>query len=129
MLDGEMVLMVDGQPDKTVKSGESYQVPPGAIHDAKIGPNGAKVIATYVVEKGRPLASRSSICINHAMAARYEPASQPTSRGHDGIVPVICPTRQMVSEHPRATPAVAGYVAWGCFRYFVWALSEASGRT
>ena len=48
MLDGEMVLMVDGQPDKTVKSGESYQIPPGAIHDAKTGPNGAKVIATYL---------------------------------------------------------------------------------
>jgi len=57
MLDGEMVLMVAGQPDKTVKSGESYQVPPGAIHDAKTGPNGAKVIATYVIEKGKPLAS------------------------------------------------------------------------
>jgi quercetin dioxygenase-like cupin family protein len=57
MLDGEMVLMVTGQPDKTVKTGESYQVPPGAIHDAKTGPNGAKVIATYVVEKGKQLAS------------------------------------------------------------------------
>lgn len=57
MLDGEMVLMVDGQPDKTVKSGESYQLAPRVIHDAKAGPNGAKVIATYVVEKGKPLAS------------------------------------------------------------------------
>lgn len=57
MLDGEMVLIVAGQPDRIVKSGESYQVPPGAIHDAKTGPNGAKVIATYVVEKGKPLAS------------------------------------------------------------------------
>src|SRR5215204_3463084 len=33
MLDGEMVLMVDGQTDKTVKSGESYQIPSGAVHD------------------------------------------------------------------------------------------------
>jgi quercetin dioxygenase-like cupin family protein len=57
MLEGEMVLMVQGQPDKTVKSGESYQIPPGAVHDAKTGPQGAKVIATYVVEKGKPLAS------------------------------------------------------------------------
>ena len=57
MLDGEMVLMVDGQPEKTVKTGESYQIPPGAIHDAKAGAKGAKVIATYVVEKGKPLAS------------------------------------------------------------------------
>jgi hypothetical protein len=56
------VLMVDGQPDKTVKSGESYQIPPGAVHDAKTGPNDAKVIATYVVEKGkhRPAGPRLS---------------------------------------------------------------------
>jgi quercetin dioxygenase-like cupin family protein len=57
MLDGEMVLLIDGQPEKTVKAGQSYQVPPGAVHDARTGPNGAKVIATYVVEKGKPLAS------------------------------------------------------------------------
>jgi quercetin dioxygenase-like cupin family protein len=57
MLEGQMELLVEGQPAKTVKAGESYQVPPGAIHDAKTGANGAKVIATYVVEKGKPLAS------------------------------------------------------------------------
>jgi quercetin dioxygenase-like cupin family protein len=57
VLDGEFILMVEGQPDKTVKAGESYKVPPGVIHDAKTGTNGAKVIATYVVEKGKPLAS------------------------------------------------------------------------
>ena len=54
---GEMVLFVEGQPEKTVKAGQSYQVPPGAVHDAKTGPSGAKVVATYVVEKGKPLAS------------------------------------------------------------------------
>jgi len=57
MLEGEMVLLVNGQPEKTVRVGESYQVPSGAIHDARTGPQGAKVIATYVVEKGKPLAS------------------------------------------------------------------------
>ena len=57
MLEGEMTLMVAGQPDKVVKAGESYVVPPGAVHDAKTGAAGAKVIATYVVEKGKPLAS------------------------------------------------------------------------
>jgi quercetin dioxygenase-like cupin family protein len=57
MLEGEMVLLVEGHPEKPLKAGESYQVPSSAIHDAKSGPNGAKVIATYVVEKGKPLAS------------------------------------------------------------------------
>jgi quercetin dioxygenase-like cupin family protein len=57
MLEGVMVLMVQGQPEKTVKMGESYQIPPGAVHDARTGAQGARVIATYVVEKGKPLAS------------------------------------------------------------------------
>ena len=57
VLEGEAVIMVQGQPDKIVKAGDSYQIPAGAVHDAKSGPRGAKVIATYVVEKGKPLAS------------------------------------------------------------------------
>lgn len=57
VLDGELILIVDGQPQQPLKAGQSYQVPPGAIHDAKAGAPGAKVIATYVVEKGKPLAT------------------------------------------------------------------------
>lgn len=57
MLEGEMVLMVAGQPDRPVKAGDSYQIPAGAVHDGKTGPTGAKVIVTYVVEKGKPLAT------------------------------------------------------------------------
>lgn len=57
LLEGDFVLLVQGQPDKTVKAGESYLVPPGVAHDAKTGEKGAKVLATYVVEKGKPLAT------------------------------------------------------------------------
>jgi quercetin dioxygenase-like cupin family protein len=57
LLEGEFTLLVDGQPPLVVKAGDSYKVPPGAIHDARSGDKGAKVIATYVVEKGKPLAS------------------------------------------------------------------------
>jgi quercetin dioxygenase-like cupin family protein len=57
VIEGELVLMVAGQPDKPLKAGDSYQMPPGAAHDAKSGPQGAKVLATYVVEKGKPLAT------------------------------------------------------------------------
>jgi len=57
MLDGDMTLLVDGQPPLALKAGESYKIPPGAVHDAKTGAKGAKVIATYVVEKGKPLAT------------------------------------------------------------------------
>ena len=54
---GDVVLMVAGKPDLTLKAGDSYQVPANAVHDAKSGPNGAKLIVTYVVEKGKPLAT------------------------------------------------------------------------
>jgi quercetin dioxygenase-like cupin family protein len=55
--EGELILMIDGQPEKTIKTGESYQVPPGAVHDAKSGGGKpVKVIAAYVVPKGQPLA-------------------------------------------------------------------------
>ena len=57
LLDGEFTLLVEGQPEKPLKAGQSYQVPAGAIHDARTGAQGAKVIATYVVEKGQPLAT------------------------------------------------------------------------
>jgi quercetin dioxygenase-like cupin family protein len=57
MVEGDMTLLVDGQPPLEVKTGQSYKVPPGVVHDAKTGANGAKVLATYVVEKGKPLAS------------------------------------------------------------------------
>lgn len=56
VLEGDMVLLVDGQPPKPLKAGESYQIPSGAVHDGKSGAQGAKVIATYVVEKGKPFA-------------------------------------------------------------------------
>jgi quercetin dioxygenase-like cupin family protein len=57
LLEGEAILIVAGQPDKPLKPGDSYQIGPGAAHDARSGPNGAKVLATYVVEKGKPFAT------------------------------------------------------------------------
>lgn len=57
VLEGEFVMMVDGQPPKTYRKGESYLIPAGAPHDAKAHEAGAKVLATYVVEKGKPLAT------------------------------------------------------------------------
>jgi quercetin dioxygenase-like cupin family protein len=57
VLDGDMVLLIDGQPPRPLKAGDSYQIPNRAVHDGKTGDKGARVIATYVVEKGKPLAS------------------------------------------------------------------------
>jgi quercetin dioxygenase-like cupin family protein len=57
VIEGQMNLMVDGQPAKIVKRGESFQVAPGAIHDAGTGNAKAKLVAVYLVERGKPLAS------------------------------------------------------------------------
>ena len=56
VVSGEVVLMVEGQAEKTYKPGNSWQIPVGVAHDAKAGSAGAKVIVTYTVEKGQPLA-------------------------------------------------------------------------
>jgi len=69
LLEGEFVLMIDGQPPKALKAGESYQVPSGAIHDAKSGPNGAKVLAVYIVRKGEPLATPAKWRADFAVGA------------------------------------------------------------
>jgi quercetin dioxygenase-like cupin family protein len=57
ILEGTLTLFVDGQPPKDLKPGDSYNIGPGVAHDAKSGPSGAKVLAVYTVEKGKPLAS------------------------------------------------------------------------
>jgi quercetin dioxygenase-like cupin family protein len=58
MLEGEAEFLVDGQPPKTLKAGDSYTIPAGVVHDAKVHGNvGAKVLAVYVVDKTKPLAS------------------------------------------------------------------------
>jgi quercetin dioxygenase-like cupin family protein len=57
VLEGKLTLLVDGKPPQTLKPGDSYQVPPVAVHDARSGDKGAKIMAVYIVEKGKPLAS------------------------------------------------------------------------
>ena len=55
--EGEVVLMIDGQPDKTLKAGDSYQIPAGTVHDVRTVGGPAKVVAVYMVPKGMALAS------------------------------------------------------------------------
>ena len=54
--EGEMILMIDGQPDKALKVGESYQIPTGVVHDVRTA-SGAKVVAAYMIPKGAALAT------------------------------------------------------------------------
>jgi len=58
VLEGTATLEVDGQAPITMKAGDSYQIPAGKAHDARnTGSGPAKVLAVYVVEKGKPLAT------------------------------------------------------------------------
>ena len=56
VLEGLLEYQVDGQPPKTLKAGDVLFIPAGTIHAAKnVGSGNAAELATYVVEKGKPL--------------------------------------------------------------------------
>ena len=56
VLEGSLEYQLDGQPPVTLKAGEVLFIPAGAIHSAKnVGTGNGAELATYVVEKGKPL--------------------------------------------------------------------------
>jgi quercetin dioxygenase-like cupin family protein len=58
VLEGEADLLIDGKPDLHLKPGDSYSIPAGVVHDAKVhGDKPLKILGIYVVDKTRPLAS------------------------------------------------------------------------
>jgi quercetin dioxygenase-like cupin family protein len=57
VLEGSLLLQVDGQAERTYKAGEAFQVPPVTIHGGLAGSTPLKLIGNYIVEKGKPLAT------------------------------------------------------------------------
>ena len=58
VLEGTLQLEIRGQPPRTLNAGEVFFIPAGVVHDGRnIGAGPAKVLAIYVVEKGKPVAS------------------------------------------------------------------------
>jgi len=56
VLEGTLEYQIEGQPTATVKPGDVLFVPAGKIHSAKnVGSGNGAELATYVVEKGKPL--------------------------------------------------------------------------
>ena len=56
VLEGELEYQIQGEPQRTVKAGEALMVPAEAVHAVKnVGSGDAAELATYVVEKGKPL--------------------------------------------------------------------------
>ena len=56
VLEGTLEYEVEGKPTVTVKPGDVLFVPAGTVHAAKnVGSDNGAELATYVVEKGKPL--------------------------------------------------------------------------
>ena len=60
VLEGSLEYQVEGQPTKTFNAGEALTVPAGVVHAVRnVGSGNAAELATYVVEKGKPLITLS----------------------------------------------------------------------
>lgn len=58
VLEGLLEYQVEGKAPVTLKAGEVFFIPAGTIHTAKnVGSGKGIELATYVVEKGKPLVS------------------------------------------------------------------------
>ena len=58
VLEGSILLEQDGKPAVTLGPGKTFLIPPGTIHNAtNKGTTVARVLATYIVEKGKPVAT------------------------------------------------------------------------
>ena len=60
VLEGTLEYEIEGQPRATVTPGDVLFVPAGAIHSARnLGRGNGAELATYIVEKGKPLITRA----------------------------------------------------------------------
>jgi quercetin dioxygenase-like cupin family protein len=58
VMEGGFELPIQGQPTRELKVGDAFQIPPGTPHaGGKPGNAKTRILITYVVEKGKPLAS------------------------------------------------------------------------
>ncbi|MBU3621999.1 cupin domain-containing protein [Polynucleobacter sp. CS-Odin-A6] len=56
--DGNLVLLVAGQPERKLAAGEGFVISAGVVHNIRNeGSKSVNLISVYVVEKGKPLAS------------------------------------------------------------------------
>ena len=56
VLEGSLEYEVEGKPPITLKAGDVLFIPAGTVHSAKnVGSGTGSELATYVVEKGKPL--------------------------------------------------------------------------
>jgi quercetin dioxygenase-like cupin family protein len=56
---GTLILKVKGQPDRTLKPGDSFFNPRGSVHSliAAPGGDGGMAVSTWIIDKDQPLAT------------------------------------------------------------------------
>jgi hypothetical protein len=83
---------------------------PDALYGQRIGSN-------YQVTR-----NRNGVLLTSPACGEVDARNRSVLQLRDGgIVPLICPTCQMLSRSLKASaPATPSYFAWGCFRYFSW---------
>ena len=58
VLEGQVEVTIDGRPPIVAKAGEPFFIPAGLVHEGRnTGSTVAKILATYVVEKGKPVST------------------------------------------------------------------------
>ena len=58
ILAGTVELAIRGRPTVTLHAGDGFLVPPRTPHDARdVGPDAGRMLSTYLVEIGEPLAT------------------------------------------------------------------------
>jgi quercetin dioxygenase-like cupin family protein len=58
VLEGGFELPIQGQETRNLKPGDAFQIPPDTAHaGGKAGTAKSRILITYVVQKGKPLAS------------------------------------------------------------------------
>ena len=58
VLEGTVMLEVQGKPAVAKNAGDAFIIPPNTVHNAKnTGKSAAKVLGTYIIEKGKPVAT------------------------------------------------------------------------
>jgi quercetin dioxygenase-like cupin family protein len=56
LMEGTIVLEIDGNSPLTVKAGETFFTPRGRVHNARnIGKTTARAVDTYIIDKGKPV--------------------------------------------------------------------------
>jgi quercetin dioxygenase-like cupin family protein len=55
LIEGTVVLQIDGKPPVTLRAGDAFLTGRGQIHNARnIGTTTARAVDTYIIDKGKP---------------------------------------------------------------------------